>query len=276
MKQYYETIFVVLVYRNIDDLEDFLKRTKEKVANYKVIVVDAYYNNNISERIKQLADEYECDYLCVENNGYSYGNNQGIKFAIENYEYGFIVISNPDILIENYDDSNLSRKGITAPEIINASGKHQNPMKPFHSYFSDKCCYVGFKKNSKFFLIIGRGVNKIYRWIWLFLHMINKKYKRIYAAHGSFLIISSDALKKLGRNIFDEKMFLFSEEDVLACKAEMNQVIIEYNDSISVLHKEDGSMKLGNISQSSENYKSYVYYYEKYVKGSKTKKKWGK
>lgn len=64
-------------------------------------------------------------------------------------------------------------------------------------------------------------------------------------------------------------MFLFTEEDVLAYKAEMNQVRIEYNDKILILHKEDGSMKLGDISQSSENYKSYVYYYENYIKRPK-------
>lgn len=269
MKQYYENIFVVLVYRNTDDLKAFLKRTREKVKNYKVVVVDAYYDRNTSKKINELADEYDCDYLSVENKGYSYGNNQGIKFVFENYEYDFIVISNPDVLIERYDSSSLSKNGITAPIIVNASGKHQNPMKPFHSYLSDGLCYVGFTRSNKFALIVGRGINKIYRWIWLLLHMVNPKHKKIYAAHGSFLIISSIALKKIGADLFDEKMFLFTEEDVLAYKAEMNQVRIEYNDKISILHKEDGSMKLGDISQASENYKSYVYYYENYIKGPK-------
>lgn len=72
------------------------------------------------KKINELADEYDCDYLSVENKGYSYGNNQGIKFVLENYEYDFIVISNPDVLIERYDSSSLSKNGITAPIIVNA------------------------------------------------------------------------------------------------------------------------------------------------------------
>lgn len=50
MKQYYENIFVVLVYRNTDDLKAFLKRTREKVKDYKVVVVDAYYDWNTSKK----------------------------------------------------------------------------------------------------------------------------------------------------------------------------------------------------------------------------------
>lgn len=265
MKQYYENVFVVLVYRNATDLVEFLQRTKQKVKDYKVVVVDSFYDKKTSDEIKKIADIYDCDFLSVENKGYSYGNNQGIKYASQKYTFSFLVISNPDILIESYDSSKLIKDGITAPKIINAGGKHQNPMKPYHSRLSDKMCYIGFTKSNKVALLVGRGINKIYRWVWLFIYELNKNYRKIYEAHGCFIIISKNALEKLEMCPFDENMFLFSEEEVLAYETKKKNIRIEYNEGVSVFHKEDGSMKLGNISQTSENYKSYTYYYENYV-----------
>lgn len=39
----------------------------------------------------------------VENKGYSYGNNRGIEYCHNNYEYDYIIISNPDIIIKKFD-----------------------------------------------------------------------------------------------------------------------------------------------------------------------------
>ena len=44
-KTYYENIFVVLTYRNIDDLEDFLKSVERFVKSYKVIIINSYYDD---------------------------------------------------------------------------------------------------------------------------------------------------------------------------------------------------------------------------------------
>ena len=48
-----EIVFVVLVYRNIDDLQNFIINTKSKVkCNYKIIVIDAKYSDEVSKDIE--------------------------------------------------------------------------------------------------------------------------------------------------------------------------------------------------------------------------------
>ena len=44
-------VFVVLVYRNTADLEDFLVSTKEITGNYKVIVVNAFFDEKTKSEI---------------------------------------------------------------------------------------------------------------------------------------------------------------------------------------------------------------------------------
>ena len=70
--------------------------------------------------------------------------------------------------------------------------------------------------------------------------------------------------EKLGL-IYDENMFLFSEEAYLAhlfANANIKTVLTKY---IEILHKEDGSMKLSKIDEDGEGRKSIIYYYEKMV-----------
>ena len=55
-----EIVFVVLVYRNIDDLQNFIINTKSKVkCNYKIIVIDAKYSDEVSKDIENI---------CFQNN----------------------------------------------------------------------------------------------------------------------------------------------------------------------------------------------------------------
>ena len=50
-----EIVFVVLVYRNIDDLQNFIINTKSKVkCNYKIIVIDAKYSDEVSKDIENI------------------------------------------------------------------------------------------------------------------------------------------------------------------------------------------------------------------------------
>ena len=139
---YYKYIFIILVYRNSDDLKDCLDSIRKKVHSCKVIVVNAYYDDVSLSEIEKIANQYKCDFIGIENKGYSYGNNKGIEFAQKKYLFDYIVISNPDIVIEKYDDSFLDENfkyDIIAPQIIAASGKAQNPAMfkrlPLSEYF---------------------------------------------------------------------------------------------------------------------------------------------
>ncbi len=80
------------------------------------------------------------------------------------------------------------------------------------------------------------------------------------------MILSKNAIETLGVRIYDEKIFLFAEESVLAYKAHKYGLTTIFDKRIRVDHKEDGSMKLGGIAVNKELSKANIYYYEHYVR----------
>lgn len=122
----YDFVFVVLVYRNTNDLKDFFYHFC--IENSKVIVVNSYYDDDSEKEFNQIADRYSADFISVPNKGYGAGNNVGVKWAIDHYQFDNIVISNADIIIEKMSASDIDPRYINAPDIKNKKGKQQNPM----------------------------------------------------------------------------------------------------------------------------------------------------
>lgn len=262
----YSYIFVILVYRNMQDLKECIESIAEKVNDYRIVVVNAFYDLASETEAREIADQFGCDFLSVENRGYSFGNNTGIEYACNKYDFDYIVVSNPDITIEQFDDAVLSNKwGIVAPKIVAANGKMQNPMAFVENEMSEKLVYKGLKQDKKFLLMFGVMLNKVTRTFGVILMRCRrKKEQKIYVAHGSCVMLSKETVSTLGPRLYDENMFLFGEEGVLAQKAKKAGIETYYVTDIFVHHKEDGSMKLGDFSINEELKKANIYYYEHY------------
>ena len=266
---HYKYVVVVLVYRNVKDLTECIGSVYDKIPNSKIIVVNAFYDEKSREKIQKLALDSDCVFINIENKGYSYGNNRGIEYARKNFNFEYIIISNPDIIIGKFNDDIIrhhSEYGIIAPRIITASGRYQNPMGVIRNKLSEKLEFMGFEKNNKFLLMLGIGINKLIRKVAVMIHQFNKKPYRIYEAHGSFLMMSHTVIDTL-YPVYDENMFLFAEEGVLAYKAQKAGIKTGQFDEIIIHHKEDGSMKLSNLSINDEMKKANLYFYKKYVAG---------
>lgn len=269
----YNYVFVILVYRNFEDLKECIESIQSKVVNYRIIIVNAYYNSESENKVKKIAETYDCDFLSKPNKGYSYGNNAGIRYASLNYHFEYIIVSNPDIVINKFPDSKY-KGDIIAPEIIAASGKTQNPMYIKYNKLTDWMVYRSFKNNQRWLLFVALGINKLVRKLSFFLN--RKNTYSIYAAHGSFVLLSNKAVTVLsadGGAVYDENIFLFAEEMVLAAKARKLCLKTIFDKTISVFHKEDGSMNLSNISIQGELAKGNIYYYEHYIGNSVSKKR---
>lgn len=263
MKKKFNYIAVVLVYRNADDLEECILSMNNKLTSLKIIIVNAFYDEKSYNIIKKIAIENDCEFINIENKGYSYGNNVGIEFALKEYDFNYIIISNPDITIEKWSEISNDKK-VIAPQIIAADGKRQNPMTALRNRFSEWLIYVGFKRNIMPIVWAGIGINKLVKTMYMFMNRKKDSY-RVYAAHGSFIIIAKEVIEKI-TPLYDEKMFLFAEENVLAKKLYDYNINTYYSNTIIINHKEDGSMSLSDISLGGELKKSNIYYYEKYVR----------
>lgn len=235
-KTAYKFIFVILVYRNTDDLRECIDSIKKHVESYRIIIVNAFYDDATCQYVKQIANDNNCDFINIENRGYSYGNNRGIEFAEDHYIYNWIIISNPDIIIKRFDSKifDEAKFDILAPKIIAADGKQQNPMMFRRSTLSEKLIYKGLKKQNRALFYLGIAITKFIRVVSVaYYKLIHKNLYRIYCAHGSFVILSKHAVKILSP-VYDENMFLFGEEGVLAYKAEKANLKCLYSSSISI------------------------------------------
>lgn len=270
----YKYVFVVLTYRNTQDIIDLLGSINEYVNNFKVIVVNSYYDDETAKSIESIATKNDAVFINIENKGYSYGNNRGIEYALNNYEFDWLIIANPDTVIKKFDFSTLDAKlpAVIAPEISNLRNHKQNPMRKSISKLSLKMQYKGFKKNNKRLIYSGILIAKIKDMFTVCKRAeYNKKLKQIDAAHGSFVVFSKYVFDKIGLP-YDENIFLFGEEGVLSVRTRAAGIPTYYFKDISVLHKEDGSMKFrGDISDHLA--KANLYVCENYFFSEKEKRK---
>ncbi len=262
-KPYFDYIAVILIYRNHLDLEECICSFKKKVKSCQIIVVNAFYDDDSKNKIEVIANKYECDFLNIENKGYSYGNNTGIEYVVNKYDFRYVIVSNPDIVVKRWSND-MPEGDVIAPKIVTADGKFQNPMSISENRLGMFLTYKGFKTNKAIFTYAGIILGKLSN----MLHSIGKKHVHefsIFIAHGSFLLISKKTILKLNK-VYDDNMFLFGEEGVLAVKMKKLGLITKFTDRIRVYHKEDGSMKLSDLSLNEELRKANIYFYEKYYR----------
>ena len=253
----YKFVFIVLVYRNTDDLIVFFENFK--LSDSKVIVVNSFYDKKSEEKFKQAALSNNADFFTVENKGYGAGNNAGINWALENYVFEYLVISNADIKILQMSLDDICPSVVNAPEIQNKVGHFCNPMQPYDIQIFEKIKYESFKRQNFYWAVLFCiGINNLLRRIYRRLH---KNGGSIYMCHGSFLIIPFEVIARL-RSLYNEEQFLFCEEDHLARLLKKNGVKTFFNPKISILHKEDGSVGSikGKVNEITRN--SYTTFYE--------------
>lgn len=258
MSNSYDVVFVVLVYRNTEDLISFFRGIPH--LDSKVIVVNSYYDEVTEKEFHEIAKKNNADYMTVPNKGYGAGNNRGCEYALAHYNFKYLIISNADIEIKNFSSKELNPQRITAPLIRNKEGKLQNPAKPYYSALLDYMMYNSYRNNSRNGIRICCALNKVFRIIFYVFYTLFGV-KKIYEPHGSFFIIPHDILAKI-YPLFNESMFLFAEEDHLARLAKTNGIEVEYNKCIKVYHKEDGSVGFLNQSQFDITKNSFITYYE--------------
>lgn len=264
-KSNYDMIIVVLVYGNTDDVVDLIESAKVINCKYKFILVNSFYDDESMKRCEEISRKYGCDFINVENKGYGTGNNRGIEYAVEHYTFDFLVVSNPDTIICDLDFQYLStlKCGVVGPKIITSTGKNQNPFYVDKKIFPvAEYRFLANRNKIGYYSIL--AINKLKKMAF-FAGMRARKIheKKVYAVHGSFIIFSCTALKKLGK-IFDEKIFLFCEEMVLAEEIKRKGIDAYYTERIKIYHKEDGSMKFLNGSMYDIEVKSNGYVLEKY------------
>lgn len=255
--------FVILNYNTSKETEECIISIQRLIdipkEEYIVAVVD---NGSEHESVDRLKSVYstEGNIIFIENGsnlGFACGNNVGIRFLNDNYAPEFIVVLNSDTeLIQNNLYENVltefqrSKFALLGPMMITADGRcNDSPWKP-SDYEKVKSKLRELKCKQAYYNIHLEVLWKLYNWV---MEHISKNDKSIHESdtfweyhkqvelQGAFLIFSKEAFKCI--NGFDDRTFLYYEEQILyQMLVKQNQTIV-YTPQIIVFHKEGKSTK---------------------------------
>ena len=254
---------------NFNDEKDTLKYVKE-ITEYevvdKIVVVDNKSTNpDCFEKLETLRNEKVDVIQSERNGGYSYGNNFGIKYLEDKgLEFDYYAISNPDIEISKEAIkktieflNNNPNVGVAAPKMVNSKDKR-------------------IRRSAWKFRTFGRDVVYSSRILELLFYKVlrNGEYSeadyendtlQVDCISGAFFIIKKNVFHEITG--FDENVFLFYEEDILAKRLQEKKYLIYSLNNISFKHYESQTIgkTLSYYKKIKELYISKMYYHNTYT-----------
>lgn len=258
---------IIVNYNDVEDTEKYVNTiTKYDVINRIVVVDNMSTTAGTFETLKKLESEKVKVIQSEKNGGYNYGNNFGIRYLNSlNEEYDYYIISNPDISVSEEaikhcletleNDSSI---GVVAPRMFN---KDNNPIR--RSAWKMRTFGLDVIHSTRvlemiFYKILRNG------------EYSNKEYEKeileVEAISGALFIIKSNVLKEI--DMFDENVFLFYEEDILAKQiAEKNYKVISLNSEKFIHYESQTIGKTFNYYKKMRQlFISKMYYHKKYNK----------
>lgn len=195
-----------------------------------------------------------------ENLGFAKGNNLGVKFLTKYLDVDYLLFSNNDIEIKSswcisslIDVLNRNEKiGAIGPRIIGLDGVEQPP----HDGYVSPYRQIGWK----LFPFLRRKSRDISEAI-----VAKRESGFTYWVQGSFFVMRTKDFIQVG--MFDPNTFLYSEEPILAERLKQVGKQMYYENSVTVLHYEGGTIvkQRGNSWSRKMVIESNCYYYKRYL-----------
>lgn len=212
-----KTAIIILNYNSKKDTIKYVSEIKDyKVLNTIIVVDNNSSNQNEFEDLKKLENDKVYVIKSDKNGGYSYGNNFGLRFLESlNQNYDYVVISNPDVEVKEdvfekcfNELENDNKIAVCAPLMLDSNGNRIR-----------RCSWK--LRTPKIDMINSTRLNQL-----LFYKLFKKSeyldedFKKekleVDCVSGAFFVIKFNIFKQI--NYFDENVFLFYEEDILATK----------------------------------------------------------
>ena len=202
---------VTLTFNTAEDTIIFLqslKHTKIPDVSLDIIVVD-----NGSKEIFTLPDNLKHENIHIirseTNNGFTGGNNIGIKEALKNND-DYVLIINNDTIVEPTTIKHLleildsdPKIGVTTPKIYFAKGHEFHKDRYTKDELGNVIWFAGGYTDWANVMSVHRGIDEVD-------HGQYDKTEEIDFASGCCMLFKSEVLKKIG--LFDDRYFLYYED----------------------------------------------------------------
>ena len=178
---------IVLTYNSKEHLMDCIKSVEnQNYDNIEIIVVDNFSNDGTRQLLADLKIDKSIEVKIILNS-FNLGYNEGNKIGIENSNGEFIVILNPDVILEKLWITNIMNMFKIKNDFVMISGKFTNLKKEMMS--------MG-------------GLLDIYGATTQFEHNSNTDNKMFYCPRAAF-IFKREILSSI---IFDPKIFMYYDD----------------------------------------------------------------
>lgn len=220
---------VVLNYNDSKTTINFINNIKQFKNISKIVIVDNNSTDNSLREIRKYIDNNIILIESKENNGYGAGNNLGINFIIENYDFDYICISNPDIEIEENSIDKIVDFLNCHQDISLASGR----IIENNNFAEDGSWKLPTYSQCLFqcIPIIDKLINKSLSYPESFF---KREYSNVDIVKGCFFIARANTLKEI--NSFDEDTFLYYEENILGKKLKSKGFKVAVLNNVNIIH----------------------------------------
>ena len=245
-----KVLSIILNYNSISDSRKCIAYLKKQSYPVDIVLIDNNSKDNKND-LQQLCIENNAIFIeRLENDGYSAGNNIGLKYA-RKYDYDYALIINPDVEIRDPEYikkavvmlENDNEIAVLGSNILHLEGHRQNPMRE-PSYWEELFWPVEYIK-SKF------GIKNSYV-------IQNAKSGYCEKVSGCCFFIDVHFAEDIG--YLDETVFLYCEEPILAAKVKKFNRKEYYYSEIIAYHMHKASEKGDSSIRLKQFYKSRKYY----------------
>ncbi|MCO6461882.1 MAG: glycosyltransferase family 2 protein [Saprospiraceae bacterium] len=261
---------VIVNYNNYNDTIEYVKQLLiQKNILLHIVIVDNASKNLSFSKLKEAFGDTENIYIIksIKNGGYSYGNNLGLHFIEMNKLSNFVIISNNDIELVNEN-------------FISEFVLKYNQL-PKNKGFASPVMYNGALPSSVAARKLPNYLDELLRSSILLNKILNKKFDydfiksngslKVDCLPGSFFLGTIELFHLI--NYFDENVFLFGEEKILAFKIKQKQLQNYLICDMKFIH--NTSTSISQTYNLKERYliglKSRIYFWKNYIKLSKPK-----
>lgn len=246
--------FLMVNYNDYANVKKMIDMVHDYQVIDKIVIVDNHSTDASLEKMKELESEKIIVLESARNGGYGYGINIGVKYLNQMDPDCYIIISNTDIII---DSENVICRLL---ETFDCDTAVVAPIIKEHTGYN-----CGWKVPTPWqdILLSIPGIYKRYqRKLHYPVEKIQNNITEVEAVSGSFFLIKGNVLEQIG--YFDENIFLYYEENVLANKLQQIGKKTVINGNIEVFHNHSVTIdKVHTSVQKYKNLKKSQYYFQK-------------
>jgi GT2 family glycosyltransferase len=229
-----------------------------------IIIVDNMSTDDSVAMLKPLESDKIVLVCAKENRGYAAGNNVGLQYIIDHQIKGNIIISNPDIYYNNEDLEKVLTP-LKDPLVGITTGLIHTDGVVTSNFGWMLPGYWELLINQ--YLLLYKLKRLTHNSIYCDYPKEGEEYVYCNCVSGCFFCMTTETLEQIG--LFDERTFLYGEENILGFKIKNNGQKACIVTAASIEHRQHHSIKKSKASyKRNEGWKleSFLVYIKYYLK----------